>query len=130
MKKSINQPWAISDKFRTRYGNTWADIDFVFQDKISADNFRSEPLGTLIGEMHIAGAVIPMRYKDLLNYAKTIETLSNKLYAERVGKTETFEVSLRGRTFMLNKTEIGKLSETITEAMNSTMRAYELGLYL
>ena len=130
MKKSINKPWAISDKFRTRYGKLWADMDFVFQDKISAENFKTDPLGTIIGEMHIAGTAIPMRYKDLLSYAKTIDTLSTNLYAERVNKTETFEVSLRGRTFMLNKTEIGKLAETIAEASASTMRAYELGLYL
>ena len=130
MKKSINQPWAVSDKFRTRYGNTWADLDFVFQDKISADNFKSEPLGTMIGELHIANTVIPMRYKDLLSYSKSLDVLSTNLYAERVGKAETFEVSLRGRSFLLNKTEIGKLAETITEAAASTMRAYELGLYL
>lgn len=130
MKKSINQPWAISDKFRTRYGNTWADMDFVFQDKISADNFKSEPMGTVIGELHIANTVILMRYKDLLSYTKTIDTLSTNLYAERVNKTETFEVSLRGRTFMLNKTEIGRLAETLNEASQSTLRAYELGLYL
>ena len=32
MTNSINQPWAISDDFRTRYGNTWADLDFVVEE--------------------------------------------------------------------------------------------------
>ena len=34
MLKSINQPWAISDKYANRYGNTWTNLDFVFEDKI------------------------------------------------------------------------------------------------
>ena len=29
---SVNQPWAISDKYREKYGNTWAEIDFEFKD--------------------------------------------------------------------------------------------------
>lgn len=130
MKKSINQPWAVSDKFRARYGNTWADIDFVFQDKISADNFKTEPMGTVIGELHIANTTLTMRYKDLLSYSKSIEVLSNNLYAEQAPKTQTYEVSIKNRNFLLNRTEIGRLAETLNEAAQSTLRAYELGLYL
>ena len=33
MLKSINQPWAISDKIANRYGNTWTNLDFVFDCK-------------------------------------------------------------------------------------------------
>ena len=33
MLKSINQPWAISEKYVNRYGTTWTNLDFVFEDK-------------------------------------------------------------------------------------------------
>ncbi|CAB4155119.1 hypothetical protein UFOVP1307_47 [uncultured Caudovirales phage] len=130
MTKSINQPWAITEEFRTRYGKTWAELDFQFQDKISQELFASDPMNVLIGELHVAGNRIPMRYKDLIAYAKSIEILSNNLYAERVGKTETFEVSIKGRESMLNKCELGRLSNTLTDTVNTCAKAYELGLYL
>lgn len=130
MTTSINQPWAISEKFKQRYGEVWADMDFIFQPKISKDAFKSDPMNTLIGQLSIAGQQIDMRYKDLLSYAKSIETLSTNLYSERVPKTHTFEVSIKGRNFNLNCTEIGKLSQTITEASVTALRAYEIGLYL
>lgn len=130
MTTSINQPWAISDKFKQRYGTVWAEMDFVFQPKISKDAFKSDPMNTLIGQLSIAGQQIDMRYKDLLSYAKSIETLSTNLYSERIPKTYTFEVSIKGRNFNLNCTEIGKLSQTISEASTTALRAYEIGLYL
>ena len=34
MLKSINQPWAISEKYANRYGETWTNLDFIFEDKI------------------------------------------------------------------------------------------------
>jgi len=127
---SINHPWGVSDKFRTRYGNTWADLDFVFEAKISAENFKTEPMNTTIGELHIAGQHISMRYKDLIAYAKLIDTLSGNLYAERINKDMTVEVSIKGRNFMLNKQEIGRLSTTLDEAVNATIKGYQLGLYI
>ena len=130
MTTSINQPWAISDKFRKRYGTVWSEIDFVFQAKISKENFRTEPMSTLIGQLQCAGQQIDMTYRDLLSNSKSIEMLSVNLYAERVNKSETFEVNVKGRRFMLNCTEIGRLADTLTDATNSAMRAYELGLYL
>ena len=129
MTTSINHPWAISDKFRNRYGNLWADMDFIFQKKISKENFKSDPLNVTIGELKIANQTIPMRYKDLISYSKSIEILSANLYAER-DKNQTYEVAVRRNTFLLNKTEIGKLSATLHEATYSTAKAYELGLYL
>ena len=32
MIKSVNQSWAISEKLRNRYGKTWAEIDFIFNE--------------------------------------------------------------------------------------------------
>ena len=130
MTTSINQPWAVTDKFRQRYGAVWADMDFVFHSKISEEAFQTDPLNTSMGELQIAGQRIPMRYKDLLSYAKSLDTLSTNLYSERVGKTETFEVSVKGREFQLNRIEIGKLAQTVSEASTSAMRAYEVGLFL
>lgn len=127
---SINQPWAISDDFRSRYGNTWADLDFVCAPKISAENFKTDPMNTSMGDLHIANQHIPMRYKDLLSYAKMLDTLSINLYAEKLNKAVTVEVSIKGRTFQLNKTEIGKLATTLQDAVNTSMRAYELGLFI
>ena len=40
MTNSINLPWAISEKYIKRYGETWANLDFTFEEKISADELR------------------------------------------------------------------------------------------
>jgi hypothetical protein len=130
MTTSINQPWAISDEFRNRYGNMWADLDFEFYPKISKENFKTDPMNVTMGELKIGNQSIPMRYKDLLSYSKSIEILSANLYAERPGKSETFEVSIRRHTFMMTKTEIGKLSDTLHDACTASLRGYEIGLYL
>lgn len=128
--KSINHPWGVSDEFRTRYGNTWADLDFTFEPKISAEIFGEDPMNVIMGSIHIVTTSIPMRYKDLISYTKSVGTLSTNLYSERIGKTETFEVSIKGRVFMLNRMEIGKLYETLNDSTNTALKAYALGLYL
>lgn len=130
MIKSINHPWAVSDKFRTRYGNTWADMDFIFEDKISAENFKTDPMAVLIGTLHIEGKQLPMRYKDLISYSKSLDTFTNNMYAEKVTKTDLMAVSVKGTEFTLRKHEVAKLYETVANALDSAMRAYELGLYL
>ena len=43
---SLNQPWAISSKKRQRFGNTWADIDFEFNqlsEKYSVADCCNQP---------------------------------------------------------------------------------------
>jgi hypothetical protein len=87
-------------------------------------------MNVTMGEIHIVTTAIPMRYKDLISYTKSVGQLANNLYAERPAKTETFEVSIKGREFMLNKKEIVKLYETLNDATNTAVKAYELGLYL
>jgi hypothetical protein len=128
--KSINQPWAISEKYAQRYGDLWTNLDFVFNEKISADNFKTDPMNTEIGSLKIAGQDIKMRYKDLLSYAKQLDTYAINVYASRPLKTDTFTVEVKGRSFVLAKHEIGKLSETLNEASKSALSAYEIGLYL
>lgn len=130
MTTSINQPWAISDKFRNHFGNLWADLDFVMQPKISEENFKTDPMNVLMGELHIDGQRVAMRYKDLISYSKSIEMLCNNIYANSPDKDEKFEVSVKGRNFLLNKREVRRLSETLNDALNASLRGYELGLYL
>ena len=130
MIKSINQPWAISDKFQNKYGDIWTNIDFIMHDKISAENFKTDPMICSIGYLHIAGQRIHMTYKDLITYAKEIATASCNAYEVKGTKQETFVVEIKGRTFNIKKHELAKLSQTINDALHTSMRSYELGLYL
>jgi hypothetical protein len=49
---------------------------------------------------------------------------------QRPGKEETFPIEIKGRTFIIRKHEIGKLAQTINDALLVSLRSYELGLYL
>jgi len=130
MTNSINQPWAISDDFRQRYGNIWADLDFVVEAKISADNFKTDPMNCTIGHLNIFNQQIKMRYKDLISYSKSVSTLASNVYANKPGKDATFPVEIKGSTLVLRKHEIGKLAQTLSDVLAVSMRSYELGLYL
>ena len=88
--KSINHPWAVSDKYRNRYGDTWADLDFVFQEKISEENFRTDPMNTKIGHLNIYNQKIDMLYKDIIAHSKTIKTLSDESYITGTKNDNTF----------------------------------------
>lgn len=128
--KSINQPWGISEKYAQRYGALWTNLDFVFNDKISADNFKTDPMNTEIGDLVIAGQRIRMRYKDLLSYSKQLNTYATNMYASRPKPEDKFSVEIKGRNFELQKHEMGKLAETLSEAADSSLHAYSIGLYL
>jgi len=128
MIKSINHPWGISDKMRKRYGDTWADIDFIFADKISEEAFKEDPMNTTIGYLQIAGASIKMKYKDLISYDKAISELAANF--SRADRTSQFDVTVKASNLKLRPIEITRLSETLHDSLTSTMRGYELGLYL
>ena len=130
MIKSINQPWAISEKHCSRYGELWTKLDFIFENKISEENFKTDPMNTVIGTLYCSGLQITMRYKDLISYSKSLEIYTHNMYADRVTKTDVMMISVKGREFALRRHEVAKLSETISEALDTSMRAYELGLYL
>ena len=130
MTHSINQPWAISDKFRGRYGDVWADLDFVFNDKISAEVFKEDPMNTEIGSLEIFNQRIKLRYKDLIRLSKSMNEMYAKAVAEKPAKDYAFNVEIKSYAFSLRKHEIGRLAETISEAEAVTLRSYELGLYL
>lgn len=130
MTHSINQPWAISDKFRARYGEVWADLDFVFNDKISAEVFKEDPMNTEIGCLEIYNQRIKLDYKDLTRLSKSLNETYAKVVLEKPGKDFAYNVDIKSYTFSLRKHEIGRLADTISEASATTIRSYELGLYL
>jgi len=128
MTKSVNQSWAVSQKFRTRYGSTWADLDFFFKDKVSAGNFKTDPMNTNIGALQLEGISLPFKYKDLIMYNKKATKLGAQTH--RSDLAEKFAVDIKSKTFMLNRQEINRLRETLDDALVTVQRSYELGLYL
>ena len=55
MNKSVNKPWAISDKYRERYGKIWSEMDFEINPKISTYQFRNDPLNINVGDLKVCG---------------------------------------------------------------------------
>ena len=129
MTHSINNPCGISDKYRERYGEVWANLDFEVAEKISEEVFKTDPMNTLIGELCIYNQRIKMTYKDLINYSKSLNILMNEAYVGGT-KTDMFNVRVKSQTFTLQRHELRKLSETLVDASSAAIRAYELGLYL
>jgi hypothetical protein len=105
-----------------------ADFDFVFQDKMSDEVFKEEPMNCTIGQLHVAGCVIKMKYKDLIAYSKSIQEQAGR--TQDSGKDSVFSVDVKTYTMTLRPHEIQRLSETLHDSLTSCMRAYELGLYL
>ncbi len=128
MTKSVNQSWAVSQKFRTRYGSTWADLDFFFKDKVSAGNFKTDPMNTNIGALQLEGISLPFKYKDLILYNKKATKLGAQTHRSDI--SEKFAIDIKSKTFMLNRQEINRLRETLDDALLTVQRSYELGLYL
>jgi hypothetical protein len=126
---SINHPWAISEKYQERYGAVWSTLDFVFADKSSEENFKTDPMNTVIGNLEIFNQSIKMTYKDLINYSKSIRILMDEVYVSG-NRTDVHDVKIKSQTFSLKRHELRKLSETLSDANTSSLRAYELGLYL
>lgn len=130
MTNSINHPWGISEKYVNRYGELWANLDFVFASKISNDLFKEDPMNTHIGHLEIVNQKIKMRYKDLIFLSKNLQEKYNNMLFDKNSKDQIYPIEIKGQTFQLKRHEFSKLTETISEATNSTMRGYEIGLYL
>ena len=128
MTKSVNQSWAISQKFRNRYGSTWADLDFFFKDRVYSNIFKSDPMNTNVGALQLEGMSLPFKYKDLIMYNKKATKLGAQTH--RSDLAEKFAVDIKSKTFMLNRQEINRLRETLDDALVTVQRSYELGLYL
>ena len=130
MNKSVNNPWAISDKFKERYGKIWSEMDFELNPKISSYQFRNDPLNTIVGELKICGKTIPMKYKQLLSAVSTSSDQAKAVYFEKAKKWETFSIIISNQELYLKKHEVGKLAETLEDTAEIIVKTYELGLYL
>tara|TARA_R110002012_G_scaffold52060_1_gene133911 strand:+ start:1572 stop:1964 length:393 start_codon:yes stop_codon:yes gene_type:complete len=130
MKKSVNKPWAISDKYRNKYGVIWSDMDFEINPKISTYQFKNDPLNTNVGVLKICGKTIPMQYKQLLSAANVTADSAKAVYFEKPEKWEKFAINVLNQELYLKKHEIGKLAETLEDTTEIISKSYELGLYL
>jgi len=128
MLKTVNQSWSVSEKFRDRYGSTWADMDFFFKDKVYAETFKADPMNTEVGKLQLAGMSIPFKFKDLISHSKVAARAGTLSY--KADLSEKFEVDIKNKTFLLNRQEINRLRETIDDAVVTVQRSYELGIYL
>ena len=127
---SINQPWAIAETHKTRYGSIWANIDFIVNDKISNYKFTTDPLDTIVGTLNLCRKQLPMRYKQLLSSTNLVTELSKSVYFEKRDKNEKFQLEIGHDTFFLKKHELGRLSETLKDSIDCIKKSYQLGLYL
>ena len=128
MLKTVNQSWSISEKFRDRFGSTWADMDFFFKDKVYAETFKDDPMNTEVGKLQLAGMSIPFKFKDLLSHSKVAAKAGMLSYKADI--SEKFEIDIKSKIHLLNKQEINRLRETLDDAIVTVQRSYELGLYL
>jgi hypothetical protein len=130
MYNSINHPWAIGDKQRARYGNVWADMDFVFHDQIKRDIFKEDPMNTSMGHLELFKQRIMLRYKDLIFLSKQLQEQYNEAKILRQPKDYPISITIKNNQYSLTQHELSKLIDTLNEAEVTSMRAYSLGLYL
>ena len=128
MTNSINHPWGISQKMREKMGQTWSDMDFEINPRLSTHNMREDLINQPVGILHVANTNIKMKYKELLSTHKSLKKHINISYNSTI--EEKFPVDIKSHTFFLNKKEIQKLEETIDITTTVLIRKYELGLYL
>jgi len=129
MTGSINQPWAISEKFVQRYGTTWANTDFVMNE-VYESQFKTDPMDLKVGTLHVGSAKIGFKYKYLLSETQRFKQLINGMYATKTPKDQKFHLEIANREFILQKHEIAKIAETLEFALDAIQRRYQLGLYL
>jgi hypothetical protein len=130
MTNTVNQSWAIPEKFINRYGKIWAELDFEINPKLSNYAFRNDPLNTIVGTLLICQKRIPLKYKQLVKSLNVIDQYISDIHFNKVNKTATTAVKVFNNTFYLKKHEITKLYETITDSCDTIMKSYQLGTYL
>ena len=128
MIKSVNHSWAVGSKQRQKYGDTWADIDFYFPEKISKDRFRNDPMNCLIGTLHVAKQDFKFKYKDLIAYQKSVTKIVANMHWNK--NEEVIPVDIKSKIILLNKSELNRLRETLDDSLLTTQRGYEVGTYL
>jgi hypothetical protein len=130
MTGSINQPWAISEKFANKYGKTWSNLDFIIEQNISNEQFKTDPMNVMVGSLKVAGREIHMKYKNLISESLKMQQLRDAAYVSTAGKDQKYAVTVAGSEFQLKKHEIGKLSATLDIALTTVQRGYAVGRYL
>jgi hypothetical protein len=128
--KTVNQSWAISDEFKSRYGRVWSELDFEINPKLSNYAFRNDPMNTIVGTLILDRKRISVKYKQLLGAVSTMDHYASELFFSKLSKTDTMEITIFNNTFQLRKHEINKLVETIRDSCETIMKSYKLGLYL
>jgi hypothetical protein len=123
---SINLSFAVPDKLRDRYGNIWADLDFIVKP-MNLDIFKKRPMETIVGTLLIAGSKIKIEYKDLFNLETKLNNLLNTVYSAK-DREIGYNVDIKGMSFQLRQHEITRLYETIVDAKITVRRKYELGV--
>jgi len=130
MIKSINHSWAVGDKQRQKYGDTWADIDFYFDRPIYKDKFKNDLMNCKIGTLHVARQNFKFTYKDLITCSKQISKTFEEEYWNPEQVNMAIPINIHSSTVLLTKHELVRLSETLQDTVKSATRSYELGLYL
>lgn len=125
---SINHAYAISDKHIARYGKTWASIDFEISSKISEHAFRTDLANTHVGHFCIYNQRIAMTMRDVMQ----LNSQLNTIVTDQLNKTsnQLIDVKIKSYQFSLNRTELNRVCETVSDANSSIMKGYQLGLYL
>ena len=60
--------------------------------------------------------------------SRTISKIGAETHREDLSKK--FEINIKSKSILLNRQEINRLSETLSDALLTVDRSYELGLYL
>jgi len=126
---SINQPWAISDKHRAKYGDLWADIDFEMKT-VSRKLFHDDPMNTIIGTLIFGNSKIKMTQRDLERSKQYLTNFINDLYYEKYDRDTKFDIRIKDHNLTASRRHITRLYETISDSLESIIRSYQLGLYL
>lgn len=129
MAGSINQPWGISEKFKTRYGNTWANTDFVMND-IHETQFKNDPMNVKVGTLHVGNVKIPMTFKHVISETTKLFNVMDTVFSRKDDKKQKYAISIMNKDFKLQRHEITRIAETLETAAESIPKGYQLGLYL
>lgn len=125
MVNGINHSFAIADKLITRYGRTWASIDF-YPSSLNLALYKNDPMHYIVGHLQLDNIQIKMSMKDLYKLESSLQEIyevNNKI------KDKTYQTDIRigSYNFALVKHEISRLYETILDAKLTVNRLYELG---
>jgi len=127
--KTVNQSWAIPTKVIDRMGETWANIDFEINPKLSNYAFRNDPININVGRICLCNKKIDASLKQLKSLKTILEHVITDLKLLHKGKN-SIDVYILNHLFHLKSKEISRLYETITDSIDIIQKSYKLGLYL